>query len=101
MFRDLWQRGKYVTAGDTFGGTFLVYPGDPAVYHASHIVHCVPDGRIPAEQLVAGGRLAVLVNKLCVFAYETIGDDGCRRVAYQTIEWEGREADLAVEAACP
>lgn len=84
VFRDLWQRGKYVTPGDTFGGDFLVYPGDPMMYHASHIVHCLR-GPIDAAQLVAAGRLSVLVNKLCVFAYD--GADGA--LAYQTLEWEG------------
>lgn len=27
VFRDLWQRGFYLTTGSKFGGDYLVYPG--------------------------------------------------------------------------
>lgn len=27
VFRDLWQKGYYLTSGSKFGGDFLVYPG--------------------------------------------------------------------------
>lgn len=26
-FKDLWERGYYITNGEKFGGDFLVYPG--------------------------------------------------------------------------
>lgn len=26
-YKDLWERGYYVTSGGKFGGDFLVYPG--------------------------------------------------------------------------
>lgn len=89
VYKDLWLRGKFVTNGDSFGGDYLVYPGDPMYYHASHIVHCVPN-EITATQLVCGGRLAVLVNKLCVFATQ---DATTGEILYETIEWEGNSSD--------
>lgn len=27
IFKDLWEKGYYVTCGQKFGGDFLVYPG--------------------------------------------------------------------------
>lgn len=89
VFKDLWERGKYITAGDSFGGDFLVYPGDPMYYHASHIVHCVAETPTPsmtAIRLAACGRLSVVVNKLCVFAYLDAANDS---LVYQTMEWQG------------
>lgn len=90
VFRELWRHGKFVTSGDTFGGDFLCYPGDPMMYHASHIVHCLDgNGVISPTRLVANGRMSVLVNKLCVFAY--VGSNG--EVAFRTMEWDGNEMD--------
>lgn len=93
VYRDLWQRGKYVTNGDSFGGDFLVYPGDPMLYHASHIVNCL-QAPLECAELVAFGRMSVLVNKLCVLAYRSAAD---AEVEYQTLEWEGREAAIGLD----
>jgi tRNA splicing endonuclease len=30
-----------LTSGAKFGGDFLAYPGDPALYHAQYTVRCV------------------------------------------------------------
>lgn len=97
VFKDLWQKGKYITAGDTFGGDFLVYPGDPMYCHASHIIHCVGGGgddgpAIPTNRLVAYGRLSVLVNKSCVFVYVGSNDELC----YQSMEWMGKTAGASI-----
>jgi len=29
IFKDLWERGFYLTDGTKFGADFLAYPGDP------------------------------------------------------------------------
>ncbi|XP_017109479.2 tRNA-splicing endonuclease subunit Sen34 [Drosophila bipectinata] len=84
IFKDLWKRGKFVTSGDAFGADFLVYPGDPLIYHASHIVIIQETPIIKPLDLVAKVRLSVIVNKSCVFAYE--GDDGAG-IHYQTVTW--------------
>ncbi|XP_037720440.1 probable tRNA-splicing endonuclease subunit sen34 [Drosophila subpulchrella] len=84
IFKDLWKRGKFVTSGDAFGADFLVYPGDPLIYHASHIVIVLDKPVIKPLELVAKVRLSVIVNKSCVFAYEKENDDG---ILYQTVAW--------------
>ncbi|XP_075164455.1 tRNA splicing endonuclease subunit 34 isoform X2 [Haematobia irritans] len=94
VFRDLWSQGKYVTCGDAFGADFLIYPGDPLQYHASHVVILLESGKIKALDLVANVRLSVMVNKLCLLAYfsDSSEDSKCmgeRKIAYQTITWEG------------
>ncbi|XP_073838712.1 tRNA-splicing endonuclease subunit Sen34-like [Musca autumnalis] len=98
VFRDLWSRGKYVTCGDAFGADFLIYPGDPLQYHASHVVVLLENGTMDALELVANVRLSVMVNKLCTIAYFD-DDEDCadttspcskdRKIIYQTITWLG------------
>ena len=34
IFKDLHQRGFRITGGSKFGADFLLYPGDPTLYHA-------------------------------------------------------------------
>lgn len=90
VFCNLWEKGKWITSGDTFGGDFLVYPGDPLYFHASHIVHVLNDDvskRIPINLLIARGRMSVTVNKFCVFAYLNQQNN---EIKYQTVEWMGK-----------
>ncbi|KAH8404541.1 hypothetical protein KR222_011853 [Zaprionus bogoriensis] len=89
VFYDLWQRGKFVTCGDAFGADFLVYPGDPLLYHASHIVVVQAEPTIKPLELIAKVRLSVIVNKQCVFAYESAEGDSetAGKIAYQTFSW--------------
>ncbi|XP_055855690.1 tRNA-splicing endonuclease subunit Sen34 isoform X2 [Episyrphus balteatus] len=89
VFKDFWERGKFVTCGEAFGADFIVYPGDPIVFHASHIVIVLDKPTINPLQLIAKVRLSVIVNKLCVFAYE--GKEG--ELSYQTVQWEGNKDD--------
>lgn len=85
IFCDLWEKGKFITNGDTFGCDFLVYPGDPLQYHASHVVHILENPAVSAKQLISHARLSVMVNKTCVYAFL----DETGEVAYQTVEWTG------------
>lgn len=85
IFCDLWEKGKFITNGDTFGCDFLVYPGDPLHYHASHVVHILENPNVSAKQLISHTRLSVMVNKACVYAFL----DEAGKVAYQTVEWTG------------
>lgn len=89
VFSDLWEKDKFITNGDTFGCDFLVYPGDPLHYHASHVVHILEKPNVTAKQMIAHSRLSVMVNKKCVYAY--LDEDG--QVAYQTVEWMGNTSD--------
>lgn len=84
VFRSLWKQGFYITNGDSFGCDFLVYPGDPIHFHASKTVHVIDrDQLVDVKFIVSCGRLAVSVNKKCVFAYANSDDT----VTYQNIEW--------------
>lgn len=42
VFKDLHARGFRLTGGSKFGADYLVYPGDPTVYHAQLCVRLVP-----------------------------------------------------------
>lgn len=85
VFRDLWDKGFFISTGDSFGCDFLTYPGDPFHFHASQIVHVVdPNKSLDIKYLVSCGRLSVSVKKTCVFAYPN--DDGS--ITYQTLTWD-------------
>lgn len=53
-------------------------------YHASHVVHVLPDGSSEIEPLdmIAKCRLSVTVNKILLFAYDDEGE-----VRFQRIDW--------------
>ncbi|XP_037880612.1 tRNA-splicing endonuclease subunit Sen34 isoform X2 [Glossina fuscipes] len=94
VFRDFWLRGKFVTSGDTFGADFLIYPGDPLLYHASHIVVLLDHCKVEPLELIAKVRLSVIVNKHCVFAYlseHNAGEKDYSKICYQTVYWEGNQ----------
>jgi len=70
---------------------FLIYPGDPLAFHASHVVHVLKEPEIHPLNLIAKCRLTVNVNKICILAYVDTAKDEIR---YQTIHWEGSKDKL-------
>ncbi|XP_026465302.1 tRNA-splicing endonuclease subunit Sen34 [Ctenocephalides felis] len=87
IYEDLWHKGYYITDGEKFGGDFLLYPGDPVLFHASHIVSVVSSLNVQHSMadIVINGRLAVSVKKVAVYASQDI--DGT--IKYQTLSWKG------------
>ncbi|XP_035898821.1 tRNA-splicing endonuclease subunit Sen34 isoform X2 [Anopheles stephensi] len=93
VFKSLWHQGGFITTGDAFGCDFLLYPGDPMYFHASHMVHVMQNGirqTFDVKYLIRVCRLSVVVNKLCVLAYI---DEGTDEVQFETLEWEGNAAN--------
>ncbi|XP_017771721.1 PREDICTED: tRNA-splicing endonuclease subunit Sen34, partial [Nicrophorus vespilloides] len=84
VFEDLWQKGYCVTSGQKFGGDYLVYEGDPLMYHAVFIVKCLddPETNLHTSELIAFGRLSTSVKKRALLA--TVSNDV---VKYITINW--------------
>lgn len=97
VFADLYfhPTEKYwISNGQKFGGDYLVYLDDPIRCHSSFIITCVLrheippiDTRIPLTHLIARCRVAVNVNKTCIFASRTSADSSL--IAYLTITWNG------------
>ncbi|KAJ9596257.1 hypothetical protein L9F63_027120 [Diploptera punctata] len=84
-FKDLWEKGHYLTPGQKFGADYLVYPGDPIKFHAQFLVICIDrDEALAATELVALGRLGTSVRKTVVLASLTA--DG-NSVMYQSLHW--------------
>ncbi|KAF4516379.1 hypothetical protein B566_EDAN008502 [Ephemera danica] len=84
VFCDLWSKGHYISTGQKFGGTFLVYPGDPMKFHAQYIVLCRDqDQPMTGTELAAICRLGTSVRKSIVLA--TLDAEG--EINYQTIQW--------------
>lgn len=85
IFEDLWMKGFFITLGHSFGGDFLVYPGDPDFFHASQIIHVVDKQKdLDLKFLISSARLSVSVKKKCMFAYVNEDDS----VTYQEFAWD-------------
>lgn len=69
VFRDLHRQGFVITDGVKFGSDFLVYQGDPALYHSNFQVQ-VLDSKvgIPGKHLMALSRVARGAKKRWVVA---------------------------------
>ncbi|KAM5236106.1 tRNA-splicing endonuclease subunit Sen34 isoform 2-T2 [Ctenodactylus gundi] len=84
IYRDLWERGFFLSAAGKFGGDFLVYPGDPLRFHAHYIAQCwAPDDPIPLQDLVSAGRLGTSVRKTLLLCSPQ--PDG--KVVYTSLQW--------------
>ena len=85
VLQDLRRRNYLITSGSKFGGDFLVYPGDPLVYHAYFIVKVVPKGfKMKANELLAFSRLATSVKKVAV-----LGTVDGSNISYLSLQWSG------------
>ncbi|CAH2091168.1 unnamed protein product [Euphydryas editha] len=85
IFKDLWEKGYYITSGSKFGADFLIYPGDPVKFHAMYMLRCVSNltQSFRPASLVAFGRLSVAVNKLAVLGF----CNAYGKIEYQTLQW--------------
>lgn len=111
VFKDLRERGFYLTSAGKFGGDFLVYPGqqseivnmtpqqsvrsvhyclsssgDPLRFHAHFIAVCLPaDKSICLLDVLAVARLGSNVKKTVLFC--SPGQEG--EVLYTSLQWSG------------
>ncbi|XP_071352872.1 tRNA-splicing endonuclease subunit Sen34 isoform X2 [Trachinotus anak] len=99
VFRDLRERGFYLTSAGKFGGDFLVYPGlvdshrwcpslpgDPLRFHAHFIAVCLSlDQPVCLLDVLAVARLGSNVKKTVLLC--SLGTDG--GVRYTSLQWSG------------
>ncbi|XP_017795269.1 PREDICTED: tRNA-splicing endonuclease subunit Sen34 [Habropoda laboriosa] len=84
-YKDLWEKGYYVTSGEKFGGDFLVYPGEPIMFHSQFIILCKDKSEeIPITELSAQCRIACHVRKTQVYAFFSANQDN---IKYQSFQW--------------
>lgn len=85
VFKYFWEHGKYITSGESFGADFIIYPGDPLMFHASHIIIILGENpKINPLEIISKCRLSVTINKKCVFAYLNNQNE----LSFQTVEWK-------------
>ncbi|KAK8728716.1 hypothetical protein OTU49_009109 [Cherax quadricarinatus] len=90
VFKDLWEQNYYLTTGVKFGGDFLVYPGDPHLFHATFIVKCVMDVQCVDQcDLVSWSRIGTATKKTLVLATF----DQSEQVSYKSYQWVENEAN--------
>ncbi|VDO99379.1 unnamed protein product [Schistosoma margrebowiei] len=70
IYMDLWNKGYYISTSTVkMGGDFLVYQGDPLLYHGSHIITiCNSTDPFCNSQLLAKLRIANGLKKILVLA---------------------------------
>ena len=81
VFRDLKRRKYCITAGSKFGADYLLYPGDPTLFHAQFCVRVMPlDVPVVPSRLAAACRGSFQARKHLLYA--SIQEDG--HVVYTT-----------------
>ncbi|XP_041466764.1 tRNA-splicing endonuclease subunit Sen34-like [Lytechinus variegatus] len=86
VFRHFWEMGYYLTSGTKFGGDFLVYPGDPLLFHSYFIVVCIPyHKQLTPLELISHGRLGTFVKKAVVLC----SVNNQKEVVCTSLQWAG------------
>ncbi|KAJ3062840.1 tRNA-splicing endonuclease subunit Sen34 [Podochytrium sp. JEL0797] len=87
VFESLWTRGFHVTSGLKFGGDFLVYPGDPLLFHATHVaVVILQDAKISPFDMISYARMGRNAKKkILLCQWDEVGQS----VRDIVIDWTG------------
>ena len=87
VFKDLWEKGYYLTGGTKFGCDFLAYPGDPYKFHSHFVVVCVEEHQpLTPHFLISKGRLGTNVKKTVLLC--SLNSHGV--INYQSLNWNGK-----------
>ncbi|XP_020295203.1 tRNA-splicing endonuclease subunit Sen34 [Pseudomyrmex gracilis] len=90
VYKNLWERGYYISNGEQFGGHFLAYMGDPLMFHSQFIIQCrSKDEEISVVELMNQCRISCQVRKTFVFAIYCEKED---KVYYQSFQWAESKA---------
>ncbi|XP_071854344.1 uncharacterized protein [Apostichopus japonicus] len=86
VFLHFWEQGYYLTSGMKFGGDFLIYKGDPLLYHSTFIAVCLPYQKSMSTQMIISyGRLGPIVKKTVLLC--SLDDQG--NVRSVSLQWSG------------
>ncbi|CAH8831990.1 unnamed protein product [Trichobilharzia szidati] len=98
VYNDLWDKGYYIsTSSAKMGGDFLVYQGDPLLYHGSHIVTvCNPKDVFLNSQLLVKLRIANSLKKVLVLATVPSIDKFTKNCTQETDEVENSNNPVIV-----
>lgn len=84
VFNYFWEKGFYLTSGAKFGCDFLVYEGDPLIFHSKFMVLCQEPNDLHQQLL---GRLGHSVKKSVLIASKK----KCEKVStvsFKALHWE-------------
>ncbi|VDM76781.1 unnamed protein product [Strongylus vulgaris] len=69
VYHDLWRKGYYLTSGEQFGSTWLVYEGLPGNVHAKFLCDFIlDDEELSPLTLISLVRVATQVKKNLLIA---------------------------------
>ncbi|UCG45121.1 MAG: tRNA-intron lyase [Candidatus Bathyarchaeota archaeon] len=85
VYRDMRDRGLFVTPGIKYGCDFAVYKQGPGVDHAPYMVSVKKSkDEVTATDIVKAGRLATTVRKRFIIA---VPDLGTEQIRYLIFKW--------------
>lgn len=85
VYKNLWDKGYYITSAEKFGGDFLVYTSDPLRYHSNFIVVILEKNEsLTSKQMVYYGRLGSSVKKTVSLASFSEDDSS---VTFISLQW--------------
>lgn len=86
VLREMWSRGYWLAKGTSFGADYLVYAGEPNVYHACMLLVVKPwDVASDVLSLMTVARLGTTVKKVTMIASQK--PDGT--FWFHTLKWLG------------
>lgn len=89
VYKNLREKGYFLSPGARFGGRFIAYPGDPLRYHSHLAIQNAIDAEdddIDLIQLINGARLGTSVKKVWVLPGTS---DDEENIDFFSVEWAG------------
>lgn len=97
IFKDIWEKGFFLTNGFKFGCDYLVYKNDPLKTHADYMIICKTSQEdISSLQLLILSRLSTQVRKKLLIA--VVPSEDCKsevnlntHIVYLLVKWAGNQ----------
>ncbi|VDM76744.1 unnamed protein product [Strongylus vulgaris] len=85
VFHDLWRKGYYLTSGEQFGCSYLVYEGLPGEVHAKYLLdYVMEEEELSILNIISLVRVATQVKKVLLLAI--VASDS-NQPHYLTFNW--------------
>jgi tRNA-splicing endonuclease subunit Sen34 len=89
VFKEMWEKGYYLTEGFKFGSDFLAYQYDPIGFHSKYLIICKScETPLSELELQTYGRLSKSVRKIILIAIINYLQNDKTIIEYKTINWQ-------------
>ncbi|KAJ3026430.1 UNVERIFIED_CONTAM: tRNA-splicing endonuclease subunit Sen34 [Siphonaria sp. JEL0065] len=89
VFESLMNRGYHVTSGLKFGGDFLIYPGDPLLFHATHVVVVLDrDAKVTPFDMISYARMGRNAKKKILLCQWNCAENQVQDIVVNWTGWK-------------